>query len=120
MSTSKNNRKDIRAKDPVDILIFEKGLRIKKAIIDKDLDLIGIILNNGKILESKISNHPRLRNATEQELEKWQLISNGIGITWEDLDEDLSVKGFIHEVAINEMIEHLQTSIGPERERATV
>ena len=48
MNTLKDN---IKAKNPIDILIFEKGLRIKNAIIDKDLDLIGVILNNGKIVE---------------------------------------------------------------------
>lgn len=118
MSTLKSKRTDIRAKDPIDILIFEKGLRIKKVIIDKELDLIGVILNNGKILESRISHYPRLKNATEQELEKWQLISKGIGITWENLDEDLSMKGFIHTVAINEMLEHLKPSIDSERATA--
>ena len=118
MSTLKNKRMDIRAKDPIDILVFEKGLRIKKAIIDKELDLIGIILNNGKILESKLSHYPKLKEATEQQLEKWQLISNGIGISWKDLDEDLSVKGFIHQVAINEMLEHLQPSTDQERATA--
>ncbi len=118
MSTLKNKKTDIRAKDPIDILIFEKGLRIKKVIIDKELDLIGIILNNGKILESKISHYPKLKNAPEQELENWQLISKGIGITWKNLDEDLSVKGFIHTVAINEMLEHLQPSTNQKRATA--
>lgn len=66
-------------------------------------------------METKLSYYPRLKEATEQQLEKWQLISNGIGISWKDLDEDLSVKGFIHHVAINEMLEHLQTSNDQER-----
>lgn len=78
MNTSDNKYENINAKDPIDILIFEKGLRIKNVVIDKELDLIGVILNNG------------------------------IGIRWEDLDEDLSAKGFIHSAAINDMIEHLQ------------
>ena len=90
---------------------------LKNAIIDKELDLIGIILNNGKILESKLSHYPRLKDATEQQLQKWQLIGNGIGISWKELDEDLSVKGFIHQVAINEMLEHLQ--ISTDQEKAT-
>lgn len=111
MSTLKNKISDIKAKDPIDILIFEKGLRIKKVIIDKELDLIGIILNNGKILESKLSVYPKLKEAPVKELENWELISNGIGITWKNLDEDLSVKGFIQTVAINEMLEHLQSSL---------
>ncbi len=114
MNTLRNKKTDIKAKDPIDILIFEKGLRIKNVIVDKELDLIGIILNNGKILESKISHYPNLKDAQEKELDKWQLISNGIGITWKNLDEDLSVKGLIHTVAINEMLEHLQSSINQE------
>ncbi len=91
---------------------------LKNAIIDKELDLIGIILNNGKILESKLSHYPRLKDATEQQLQKWQLIGNGIGISWKELDEDLSVKGFIHQAAINEMLEHLQTSTDQEKATA--
>ncbi|NJK86460.1 MAG: DUF2442 domain-containing protein [Bacteroidales bacterium] len=95
-------------KDPIDVLIFEKGLRIKNLIIDNDLDLLAVVLNNGKILESKISDYPRLANASDAQLKKWELISHGIGVTWEELDEDLSVKGFIKTAAINEMLEHLQ------------
>jgi len=110
MSTLENKKQDVKAKDPIDVLIFEKGLRIKNVIIDKELDLLGVVLNNGKILETKISSYPRLNKASLPDLEKWKLISNGIGITWEDLDEDLSVKGFIQTVAINDMLEHLQSS----------
>lgn len=111
MNTLSKNNFDILAKDPIDILIFEKGLRIKNVIIDRDLDLIGLILSNGKILESKLSSYPRLKNASEQELSNWELISKGIGISWESLNEDISVKGFIQSVAINEMLEHLQSPI---------
>ena len=39
----------------------------------------------------------------------WRLIGGGIGVSWEELNEDLSVKGFIETAAINEMLEHLQT-----------
>jgi hypothetical protein len=118
MSTLRNDKENIRAKDPIDILIFEKGLRIKNVIIDKELDLIGIILNNGKILETRLSIYPRLKDAPEHELENWQLISHGIGITWESLNEDLSVKGFIQTVAINEMLEHLQGALDVPRASA--
>lgn len=111
MNTLKNNNTDIKSKDPLDKLIFEKGLRIKNVIIDKELDLIGIILNNGKILETKISQYPRLKNATEKELLKWELIGKGVGISWEDLNEDLSAKGFIQTVAISDMLEHLEASV---------
>jgi hypothetical protein len=115
MNTSKFNSANIKSKDPLDILIFEKGLRIKNVIIDKELDLIGIILNTGKILETKISVYPRLKKATEPELQKWELIGNGVGVTWEALNEDLSVKGFIQTVAISDMLEHLEASVNTPR-----
>jgi len=37
MSTLENKKQDVKAKDPIDVLIFEKGLRIKNVIIDKEL-----------------------------------------------------------------------------------
>ena len=118
MSTSDNRIRNIRAKDPIDVLILEKGLRIKSVIIDKELDLIGIILNNGKILESNLSEYPHLAEAEEEQLTKWKLISNGVGITWDELDEDLSVKGFIKTAAINVMLEHLQSPTHKKRATA--
>ncbi len=109
MNTLDNNKiENIRSKDPIDILIFEKGLRIKSVIIDKELDLLAVILNNGKILESKLSDYPKLCKAEETQLQNWQLISKGIGVCWDDLDEDFSIKGLIKTTAINEMLEHLQ------------
>lgn len=112
MSTLKNNKTGYSAKDPIDRLIFEKGLRIKNVIIEKDLDLMGIILNNGKILETKISLYPRLKGASEKELKEWQLIGKGIGVSWEKLDEDLSARGFIYAAAIKDMVDYLQASGG--------
>ncbi len=105
-----NTLNKYRAKDSIDILIFEKGLRIKNLIIDKDLDLIAIILNTGKILECKISDYPKLKAATNDQLNSWHLISGGIGVSWEELNEDLSVKGFIKTSALNTMLRDLQNN----------
>ncbi len=107
MSTLNNDKK---AKDPFDILIFEKGLRINKLIIDKKLDLLVFILNNGKLIQSKISYYPRLNAASTDQLNKWHLISQGIGIHWEELDEDLSIKGFIKDAALKNALSKLQSS----------
>ena len=41
-----NKIQNKRASDAFDILIFEKGLRIKNVMIDKDLDLMLVVLNN--------------------------------------------------------------------------
>jgi hypothetical protein len=36
-----------------------------------------------------------LRDATETERNNWRLIGRGIGIHWEDLDEDISAAGLL-------------------------
>jgi hypothetical protein len=108
MSTSDNKQYTKRAKDPFDILIHEKGLRICNLLLDKNLDLIVVILNNGKVLQSHISYYKRLSEASQEQLNKWRLISGGVGISWEDLDEDLSVKGFIKTTALNSALIELQ------------
>jgi hypothetical protein len=107
MITSNN---DIKSKDPFDILIFEKGLRIKNIIIDQSLDLIVLILNNGKLIQSKISYFQKLTGASQEQLNKWTLISGGIGVQWEALNEDLSIKGFIKDNALKQALNKLQTS----------
>ncbi len=100
---------NIRAKDPLDLLILEKGLRIKTVFIDKESDLMILLLTNGKIIKSAISIFSRLSVASQKQLNKYRLIGGGIGIHWEELDEDLSLKGFIKDAAINSMIKQLQT-----------
>jgi hypothetical protein len=38
---------------------------------------------------------PRLRDANEQQRKNWRLIGRGIGIHWEEIDEDISVKSLL-------------------------
>ncbi len=98
-----------RAQDPIDLLIFEKGLRIKNLFFDQELDLLAIILNNGKILECRISDYPKLKSASLEQLSSWELVGGGIGVTWDVLDEDLSAKGFIKNSALSSMLRDLQS-----------
>lgn len=103
-----NNTEDKRSSDSIDRLIFEEKLRIKTLHIDKDLDLLLLIFNNGNVLKAKLSDYPRLKKANNSELCDWKLINGGIGIQWEALDEDLSLKGFIKTSALNQMMRNLQ------------
>lgn len=57
---------DKKSKDPFDKLIFQKGLRIKSVLIEKDLDLIAIVLNNGFIVKENISSYLLLKNASSK------------------------------------------------------
>ncbi len=38
---------------------------------------------------------PILAHATSEQRNNWELAHNGIGIRWEDRDEDISVKGLL-------------------------
>lgn len=91
MSTLVNNF------DSIERLIYEEGLRIKAVDIHKDLDLMLIVLNTKTILKRNISSYKRLKNASIEKLNKFRLIGKGTGIHWPELDEDLSLKGFLKE-----------------------
>ncbi|NOT08879.1 MAG: DUF2442 domain-containing protein [Gemmatimonadales bacterium] len=52
-------------------------------------------LADGRILTVPIQWYPRLAYATPTERAGWQLIGRGEGISWPDLDEDLSVEGLL-------------------------
>lgn len=38
---------------------------------------------------------PKLRDATNEQRSNWRLIGKGIGICWEDIDEDISVESLL-------------------------
>jgi hypothetical protein len=38
---------------------------------------------------------PRLRNATDDQRKKWRLIGEGIGIHWEEVDEDIETESLL-------------------------
>jgi hypothetical protein len=97
-----------RATDPFDKLIFEKGLRIKQILADKALGTMLILLNNAKALQVPIRHFARLKNATQDDLNKWELSGNGIGIRWRNIDEDLSLKALIKESALISVLHRLE------------
>lgn len=86
--------------DPIEKVIFEDGLRIKAVHFHKDLDLMLVVLTNGKILRRKISASTLLINATPEQLDDYCLTGRGAGIHWPQLDEDLSLKGFLKDELI--------------------
>lgn len=93
--------------DPLDKLIFEQGLGIKKLFFDTELDLMIVLLTNGRVLNLKLSGFARLKNSTAEQLADYELEDDGTGVSWPDLDEDLSVKGFIKQAALEETLHHL-------------
>jgi len=58
-------------------------------------ETLNVRLLDGREISAPLEWFPKLRNATEKEKSNWRLIGKGIGIHWEDLDEDLSLAGLL-------------------------
>ena len=58
-------------------------------------DTLTAELSDGRSISVPLAWYPRLVHATPEERNNWELIGGGMGIHWPDLDEDLSVEGFI-------------------------
>ncbi len=54
-----------------------------------------IILVDGREVSVPVEWFPRLHSATDQQRKNWRLIRRGVGIHWEDLDEDVSVESLL-------------------------
>ncbi|OOG77855.1 DUF2442 domain-containing protein [Algoriphagus sp. A40] len=54
-----------------------------------------IFMEDGREIGIPLEWFPRLRDASQEELENWRFIGNGEGIHWEDLDEDLLVSELV-------------------------
>ena len=52
-------------------------------------------MNNGKIIKAPIHSYPNLSKGTQKQISNYQIKGNGRWIHWEELDEDLSVEGFL-------------------------
>jgi Protein of unknown function (DUF2442) len=54
-----------------------------------------VALADGRRLSVPLAWFPRLAKATPAELQHYDLLGDGEGIHWPDLDEDLSVRGLL-------------------------
>lgn len=93
--------------DPIERMILREGLRIADVHPYKKLDLLAIVLNSGDVLQARLSDLETLHKASAAQLKKWRLIGGGIGIHWEALNEDLSLRGFIRDSAQQEALRRL-------------
>jgi len=65
----------------VDVSITGEALRVRLA--------------DGREISVPLEWLPKLRDASPAARKNWRLIGGGIGIHWEELDEDLSVEGLL-------------------------
>ena len=60
-----------------------------------DSNNILVQLKDKRIIAAPIELYPRLKNATPQQRNEFELWDDGRWIHWEQLDEDLSAQGFL-------------------------
>jgi len=60
-----------------------------------DAERIHVSLADGREISAPLDWLPRLLQATNEQRFQWELIGRGVGIHWEDYDEDISVAGLL-------------------------
>ena len=71
-------------------------------------ETLTVSLSDGRTLTLPLSWYPRLKHGTPAERNNWRLVGDGVGIHWPELDEDLSVEGFIAGRRSNETLKSLK------------
>ncbi|HMN23094.1 MAG: DUF2442 domain-containing protein [Ignavibacteriaceae bacterium] len=73
------------------------AIKIEPRIIDLSFleNAILVILADGREISTPLEWFPKLRDANDKQRKNWRLIGNGIGIHWEEIDEDISVKSLL-------------------------
>jgi len=66
-----------------------------KAISFKKRSHIIVQMSDGKIIETPINYYPNLSKGTPQQMDNYEIKGGGRWVHWEELDEDLSVEGFL-------------------------
>lgn len=58
-------------------------------------DSLHVVLADGREISAPLQWFPRLLRATPQQRGVWQLIGDGIGIHWPEIDEDIEVESLL-------------------------
>ena len=59
-------------------------------------DNLTVVLDDGRTVSVPLVWFPRLLNATEKQRNEWDFIGGGIGIHWEEIDEDISIASLLN------------------------
>ena len=71
--------------------------RIKEVTVTDD-ELV-VVLADGRRLATPLAWFPRLLSATPEQRARFELLGDGAGIHWPDIDEDLSAEGLLRGAA---------------------
>lgn len=58
-------------------------------------DMLQVVLADGREISVPLEWFPRLMEATPKDRNNWRLLGGGLGIHWEELDQDVSVESLL-------------------------
>lgn len=58
-------------------------------------DAVVVTLADARRVSAPLEWFPRLLRATPAQRDNWRLIGRGVGIHWEEIDEDISVRSLL-------------------------
>ena len=61
-------------------------------------DTITFQLADGRAISVPLAWSWRLSEATPEQRSRWEMIGDGLGVHWPEIDEDLSAEGMLHGV----------------------
>ena len=67
-------------------------LAVDVSISEHDLT---VVLADGREISVPLEWFPRLKSASADQRRNWRLVGQGIGIHWEEIDEDISVRNLL-------------------------
>jgi hypothetical protein len=72
--------------------------RIKHVEVTEDT--IVAYLVDGRVITVSLAWSWRLSEATPEQRNKWELIGDGQGVHWPEIDEDISAKGMLYGIPV--------------------
>jgi Protein of unknown function (DUF2442) len=70
--------------------------RVKEVLVTEELITFNLV--DGRVVSVPLAWSWRLSEATPTQRNNFEIIGDGYGVHWPDVDEDLSVEGMLHGV----------------------
>jgi hypothetical protein len=70
-------------------------IELLAAVVIVSADSLQLMLTDGRELSAPLACFPRLMNATPEQRKNWRLIGGGVGVSWLEIDEDVSVESLL-------------------------
>ena len=78
----------------MNIAVQIQEVKIKDILINEDAITAQLI--DGRTISVPLAWSWRLSDATPKQRANWEIIGDGHGVRWPDIDEDISAEGMLH------------------------